>query len=412
MLSAFSFKNILTTALCCTFFATLLGSCNDVPSDVGADFVKDTSIITKVASSTVLPLIEKTSVERIGQIRVNDLVKNIGFNNPTIMAGATPIGQKAYAFLNPGKLADSLKTITEANIISADLVLQPTRYALGDTANQLSLSVFALKEFWKYNDTLENIFPPLLAGKSTHFDENTPVGSFKSDIDRKNDSTPITITISKTLIAGWFVTSDTTTGLALAPNADSKFIQQFRSLTSNFSPAINLRVIYTAPTTQDTVTLLIPMSIHGTFVNAPGAESESDILIQSGTAYRTAIDFDLTSIEPFSSIHSAKFIINLKSSLLSSYPQRVLLVERIANPAGNFNDILASYGVKNDAGQYEFTGLGSRVEKWLRGTSKGRLYIRTESEGENADRLIFHGLNATDSTLRPRIEILYSTRPK
>lgn len=404
------FKKVIGL-LCSTALLCALASCNDAPTAVGSDIVIDSTIITKVASSADLPLIEKITVERIGQVRFGDILKNLGFGNTTILTGGTTTGQKAYAFLNIGRLADSLKNIDAAKIISTTLILQPTKYALGDTASQFSFSVHEMKEKrWNNIDTLESIFTPT-GVKPEYFDEATSVASFKGNVDRTKDSLSVEVSLPNTLTAKWFTTSDSSTGLALAPDAASVYIQQFKALNSDRSSAMNVRIIYTSADGQDT--LLLPVKYHGTFVNAAGAASPSDIIIQNGTAYRTAFDFDLTPIEQNASIHSVKFFLTLDSAVISSNRQRVLLIERIANASGGFNDILAATGTSTDATprKYEFPGLTARIERWLRGTRKGRLYIAMENESETADRITFYNITATDTTLRPRLEILYSTRP-
>ena len=405
-------RNKFSTFLKTVFSITALvfaASCNDAPTEVGSGFVKDTTLVTQLATSENTALLAQTRVERIGRVRLNDLVKNIGFGNPTILVGAAESGQKAYSFVNPGILADSLADITNDQIVSTTLVLPVAGYAFGDTTAEFSFSVHSLKKLWNYADTLETVFP-LSGSTSEYFDENAVVATFKKTINRSSD-TAAELSIPKEIIADWFATRDSSKGFALAPNASSRYIQQFRALTSNLTPAMHIRVAYSRNGTPDT--LKVPLTYYGSFVQSQGPSRPEEILIQSGTSYRTAFDIDLTFIPQLSSIHSARFVLHLKNEQISSRRRRIVLLERIPNSAGNFIDVLASYGVtsEDNPGRYEFTGLSARVEKWLRGERKGKLYIATENESETADRIVFHGMDA-DNTLRPRFEVLYSTRPR
>jgi hypothetical protein len=405
----FSFKNVLKKTLGITSAVIFAAGCNDIPTEIGSDFVQDTSVVTKVANSATQPLITGTSVERIGLVRYNNIIKNIGFGNSTILIGATSDGRQAYTFVNVVKIADSLKSVTESQLLSATLLLTPTTYALGDTLTspELSFTVHALKKQWNIVDTLETIFPQ--TGASDYY-ESTSLSEFKGTVAR-GSAAPVEVNIPKSTLAQWLTSGDSTNGLAIVPSASAAYIQQFKGLNSDLSYAIHIRAIY-SKTEGDLDTALIPLAHYGTFLKAPGA-AENELLVQNGTSYRPVIDFNLSAIEEFASIHSAKFTIYRKSEFITFPRRRLVLVEQAPNAAGNFNDILASYGtlVDSAAGRYEFTGLGSRVEKWMRGDRKGRLYLIMEGESETADRMTFFGMNA-DSTLRPRLEIVYSTRPK
>lgn len=404
-------KSYFSVCLISLIIAILtLTSCNELPTEVGYGFVTDTVEIFALNSMQ------------------NQLIKSQKIYKahvPILNTGAILIGRavdgndeiKASTVLRFSNFPDSNKNVTA--IKSVKVVLTPLRYAYGDsTANVISFDVHELKRVITLETSCDSL-------DDTYIEYSKSLGSFESNEIKYADTIPdIEFNIDSSIVRKWLIDQENSkdtllNGIALVPNDRSTLIRQFSASSINFPnrerPSI---VVYYVNAEGKDDTLSTFSANDFSFVC--GGKDEADFLtIQGGTTYRSDLNFDVTSIPQLAAIHKAELdlTLNASGSKYGNYGlDKAVRADYILDTLEDESLYARIYsGSKlENSNIYRFTDLASAVEVWTRRGGKGTLVIRPEGSSEEqqqVDRLLFYGINHPDSTLRPKLRIIYSKRP-
>jgi hypothetical protein len=407
----------LSSVFVAVFMLSLI-SCNEKLSVVGNTFPPDTLQLTSVITTDSQPLVA-TSVPFAQSSSLS------GFG--VVYIGKTPTVEAIT--LSRLVIPDTLPTIPAENIMSATLEITPTRplYAFGDTAsNQLSFSVVKVKKLWSPRATLDSITPA-----ADYFD-NSALATFTGKIDLKDSTGSIKINFDKSQIAEWIslrnqYKNDTLNyGIAFIPTSGLSVIRRFSSgavgstSTKQFA---TVTVTYKKSLTdakEDTVLLI--SGYDGTFFSTPSpGNSDKSIALQGAVAIKSRVSFDVRVIPKGVAIHLAGLTLTLdpsRSVFGTSGMDSVIYADFIDSSA---NNLLRSYygsRLKDASGKFTdefyFPTLNSAIEGIVRRSGTGSVTIQTRPDQFylRTDKMVFFGPEEPDKSKRPRLTVIYSTRPK
>lgn len=384
-----------------------LSSCNDLPTDLGYNLIQDT-LNVKVITSDDTTIIVGTEIPKYAPSAVNATKILCGNSN----------GIKALSVFRFGNIPDSLSYLKESDIISAELFLFPSRYALGDTLNQnYSFSVKKVEQYWSVSSDWDSISVAGFFGRD--------IASYSGSIPLKDTMEKITINIDKKMIPEWFkLRTDTNAavinwGIALIPDDGSNVVHSFGgegvSATATNSPV--MKIVYTNSNSKiDSVFLYT--GLNASFIKYPKF-NDNDIVIQSGLDVRTNLSFDISMIPQFSGISKMELLLTLDTTksyfgnLKAKTAFRIDFVSDSTGPRGSYY----YYAEKTDtlSNVFKCVSVTSAAELWNRFSGKGKLQIRAvdfESQFQRLDKMVFYGNDCPDPKKRPKVKIIYSTNFK
>jgi hypothetical protein len=385
-----------------------LTSCNDLPSTPGSSFITDT-LTTVILSSADTTLITKAYT---GPVQV--AMTNGGDKASTniFLLGQTPTA-KSTVFIRFNLVPDSVNTLQETEIISASLKLQPLKYTFGDTvSNQLKFTVSKINTVWTPAATTDTLLKGNFLGEQLQ--------SFSGTIPLGDSVNPVRIPLpDKASLHHWLYVDSAKYGFALTPDAGSTVIRQFSLIgigeVSRASAAIEL--VYKRSGSDKIDTVDIPSAFVNTFVESLAPVPDEHLLVQSGALYRSHLFFDMSMIPALATIHKAELVLpwDPTTSLLGTSGAPATLNAYFATDTTLLStDGSHAVGTRRtDVNEYLFPNIGSAIERWMReGRNNGLiLYMPVSSELREVTRLSLYGVNHPDSTKRPRLTIIYSTKP-
>jgi len=336
------------------------------------------------------------------------------------------------SFDEPIKKTDTLdffKDYTINDIISCKIKLVVNKYAFGDSLNPNSLGfkIFRVQNPWYSNTTWDSLM------NENRIDMSRQLGEFNGTIIQSDSMPNIEIDFDKQTFLDWAKIwsdyKDTTIsnkelvwGIALVPSDESSVIRQFSgpyvSGSENFS---KLTVIYLDSLgNQDTLDIVI--SIGKSFYDIPEFDKE-EMAVQGSTSLRGIINFDLSMIPPLSAIHTAQMelTINPEKSVSGNfgYDSTLLAGLPIGMEDSTINTFKNYYSAERNGNTFYFKSITSAVKTWNRQTGddfgKGTIVFFPDgekNEKQQLDKLIFYGINAPDSSLMPKLKIVYSVTQK
>lgn len=392
----------------------LLSSCNDQPSEVGTDIWPDTVTLHSISTSDT-SLFSSTSndTKRFGLFRLGGLL--LGKYE----------GITAITFVRFTNIPDTLNYVTENDIQECTLELTPQRYSYGDTnTNLLEFTVHRINNQWFNQTTWDSIVDP----SKQPFYTSQQFGSF-SGTSTSKDTLPLKVAIDKSIAKKFFdLQSDTNDrktnyGLALVPNGNTNIIRRFstKSLSSaDQSNYVFLRVVFRNQRKNNALdTIVMESGVDASMVNDAAPKNNQNLIVQGSLMNRAKIEFDLSMIPNDAFIHYAQLSFERNE----------------AESKGGTNGIdetigLAYYANPNDASitptrlflaqrtantqTYTFKSIVSLVEQWLRySNGKGIAFLEPEGASKllEIDKVAFYGIQSPDSTKRPSLKIIYSSRP-
>lgn len=399
-------------------FQFLLISCNEQPTELGADMLPDTLEIFSVSSQdTNLIRSSQTLVETYGSILRGRILLGEYDNN----------GEKyeSHVFLRFGLLPNYLGDLNDEDIKSAVLTLTPTWYAFGDTiSNNLSFNIYELLKIYGEDLNWDSVYSA--PGVTDYYDDSRILGNWGGQIELNDTAkTEINIDISPVIINKWLkLRSDTTNkefidGLALIPNTATNVIRQFytNDIQDQSSPVPYITFVYSRNDTLDT--MKIESAVESYVINVPKVP-DNYITLQGSVAYRGDLEIVASMIPAFSAIHVADLELTLNKELSRFSNQGMDSVLRAAFYADTLADSSKSVwryeaGVKEGTLKYYFPRINSFFEVISRREGKGVINLQygrdTYREVRQIDRYVFHGFNDPDTSKRPKIRVIYSPRP-
>ncbi|MBI5325793.1 MAG: hypothetical protein HZB41_11080 [Ignavibacteriae bacterium] len=315
--------------------------------------------------------------------------------------------------------------ISENDIDSVTLTLPLLRYAFGDSTNKygLSFKVYEIQKYWSNKTNWDTLFPSG-SQQTEYFDYSKVLGTFNDSIGQYKDMIPISLQLDKQLIAKWFKLasdtskSDTIWGIALVPDNNSVVVRSLSSQTlTDLRVHPYLRITYKSkPDSVDTLVLTSAIDASVTNSNKP---DENTLTIQGGISSRFKLSFNVDSIPDEAAIHVAQLDLhfNKSASKYGNYNLDSTITARLYSDSTYSTYFDEYFGANDnlDRNVFRFPKITSAVQYWVTHGKKGELVFSSEglnNEYREFDKLVFYGINDPDSTKRPALRIIYSTRPK
>ncbi|NBO71766.1 MAG: hypothetical protein EBU66_12860 [Bacteroidetes bacterium] len=399
-------------------FLILLGfsSCNEQSPIAGSDLHNDTINASVITSDSV-------------QMFLGTSLLN---NKPTasypvdlLLGSAKGYTSSTILRFSPDNLPDS----SGYEILSAQMILQPKRYAFGDTiSNRLAFDVFSIAKPWTPSATIDTF-------QQAGFLESVNHGTFDGSIALRDTMPEVTMDISTSLIKGWFESkvkklkdtsynTQSSYAIALVPKSNSTVIRSFARTkqvvdvatnSKSTDEAISIRVICKKTNATKNDTIVVKTAYHGSFTSDPSKTSDA-IIVNCGTGVYSGLDISLQQLPTGIAIHGAilKLTLDSASSLRGNFPiDSILTAQFVDSSYGNLIREFSGWS-KSGSNIYEFSVVNALVESLLRKSRVGTLKVFPfiDRDRTRLDRLVFHGPKDPDPTKRPSLRIIYSTRPK
>lgn len=402
-------KSALTFFFLIFSLQIFINSCNDLPTELAFNLVYDTVNVYPVTSSEV-NFITSSKINLFRQNRLNTGVLFCGKADNI----------RAMSLIRFGEIPDSLGYVTSDRILSATLTLKPIRYTFGDSVNgSMAFKIYKVQKLWTISVTWDSLMNNDIP--TDYFDLSRELGNWTGRIQLKDTMDPITIDLDKNIIAEWFklhADSLPDYGIGLIPDFTSNIIYSFNEqvagATADLRPKI--KVVYKNKKDEnDSVTFKSAMG--SAFID-DSKPDDNTITIQGSVCYGSQLFFDVSYFPYLSSIHLAELILTLDPS--RSYKGNLPLDSTVSilllSGDSVTSDTLRSYYAQRISGTDKFrvSSMSSAIEIWNRGAKKGYLLFLPEgfiNEFQEFERLTFYGPEEPDSSKKPRLRIIYSTRP-
>lgn len=304
-------------------------------------------------------------------------------------------------------LQGSLPIRDTIQVLSATLRLRAVSW-FGDSTASPGFTLHRIRRGWT---------PAFLDWDSVHtaaFYEETPVrGTYSGPIMR--DSEYVYIQLDTAMVREWFATSTYAAnyGILLVPNAGTTVARGFTpfSILDSAQHYPRLEVISRGVIggVQDTIRDSVGFS---TFVaNINNLNSNPALLYaQAGVVYRSILKFDVSGIPRGATIASAELTLERDpaTSRLNKFTRdTVAAIHVLRDNDLSIFEAQGSYGRRKaeTATTFSFDARHA-VQLWLRQTNYG-LVLRAYDEFNSLDLYTFHGQQAANPTLKPKIKIKY-----
>ncbi|MEN3026748.1 MAG: hypothetical protein ABDH31_03440 [Chlorobiota bacterium] len=401
----FAYKHCHTAGWGVVF--SLLFSCNEPPSPVGAEFLPDTAELKTLSSADTL-LIAAAFTERVQQP-----IFNIG----TLFVGRFQ-DMEARTLLRFTDIPDSLPYVTAADILQATVVLTPERYALGDTsagATHLSFRIAKVLRLWSPKSTWDSLFA---AGDAGTIDPSE-LGRWEGNIPLRDTAEPVRVELNEAgrqLVAEWLrFQADSTLrqqiyGIALLPTLATTAIRAFatQAVGRLERPAPQLQVVYRR---RDNVidTLRLAAGYAGSFISPPQADTTRLLVLQPGVQYAPRLHIRLDALPATAAIHRAELRLwtDTTAYWTSNYGRlRTLTLTPTDSGVPSWIGATATYDATSSS--FISKSLAPILEYWLRRGRQGTLSISLPATDlySRLDRITLE----RSGPRAPLLLILYSAR--
>ncbi|MFN5310741.1 MAG: hypothetical protein ACK5C0_14925 [Candidatus Kapaibacterium sp.] len=391
------------SALFCT--CLMIVGCNDRFSPVGSDFLSDTVGVFTVSTDSAALFTSTKSYHR--KISSNTL-----FNNGVVYIGKSG-DLEAFTLLRMINIPDTLSQLNAADIVSATLKLEPIRYTFGDSAaNMLQFSVVKVTKLWRPTATLDTI-------TQDYFDSKQ-LASFSGTIPLQDSVKAITMDFDKDILLDWFKlrklagNDSAIYGIALRPQSGSTVIRSFSTgvVGNTQRKTSTIEVIYRrANAVLDTV--ILRSGYDASFLSSSIPQTD-DIVIQGGLPLVTELVCDFSSLPPNVAIQKADLVLTFdpSRSLFGNKGTDSILTATYIDSTRN-NLLGTTFGIRTKGtNTFSYPLVSGFVEAGYRGKNKrGTLLLQVYDRIARTDRYVFYGINHPDKTKRPKMTIIYSTRP-
>lgn len=401
-------KNNILRILLALLVITLY-SCNEQPTNIGYSLLYDTIDVFTISNAEKQIIAETENFLLQAQIA----------NNGALFLGVGS-GIKANAILRFGSFPDSIIDAIDYEPFEAKIYMSPSRYTFGDSlTNSFAFTAHKVNQFWDIKSTWDSIFKP--DGTSDKIDARL-LGSFDGDIIQLDSMLDIDFDLELDLIKEWMQNqrdSISNWGIALIASPKTSLIRKFyaQQVSKEYSNA-KLKVLFRRKNNpSDTLELLLSAAVESSFIHSPQTPKE-DIVLQGGTSSRCYFTFDFSSLPQNAGIHKATLELTLDPSRCTVGNNGVdsIITAHIYDPnIEEMDEPLAAYYAERVKGTniFKFEALASAIEYWNRISGKMRFVVLPEGNDlyRELDKLTFYGLNNPDSSLIPKLRIIYSTRP-
>jgi len=277
----------------------------------------------------------------------------------------------------------------------------------GDSDNQFTLSVHLATEDWNESDLTWDSFDQNSVGE-----EMITLTADLTSLEDDTVSRKISFHLPMDLVEIWNDTSRSEENMGMVLLTEEDYILSFHSAEGSNPPTLN---IYSHEDTTVSKSTRYPS--HDTFISQAELIPTSDRLyICDGTAYRTFLYFDVSSIPPEATINQA--LITLTSDQNLSFPDHeesfnlssVIVMDSLWTvPDIAYDSTRVAYGLVDEDTVY--VNITSYVQSWTSGEDSN-FGVMVYGTSERTDLLsrAFYSTTA-DSALCPRLRIYFSLPP-
>ncbi len=406
-------KHLAAIFTAITIIAVIISACNDLPTSISSSLLLDTIAVKPLTSRDTTIITSSNSF--IYRIQI--------FNSGTMFLGKYD-DVKGLAMIRFSEIPDTLGNLTVDDIDSATLYIPLLSYALGDSNNTTSLSfkVYKIIKLWTNETNWDSLFTS--GSISDYFDYSKVIGTFNGTIIQ-NDTAMATLSIplDKNLMIEWFrLQKDTDSaktiyGIALIPDENSNVIRTLSAQTvseNRTHPYISV----TYKLNNNQYTSIMNSAIDASCTNADPPETNS-LTVQGGVSDRFNLTFDLSMIPDEAAIHAAEieFTFDTTGSYAGNFGFDSTLDAKLFYDSTNQTNYIEYYGFRLNptSNIYQFPSITSAIQYFIRHGKKGKLTFMPgtfQTEYRQLDRMKFFNIDAADTTKRPVLRIIYSTRPK
>jgi hypothetical protein len=308
-----------------------------------------------------------------------------------------------------------------AAVFSASLKLRSATWA-GTSGAPFGFTVHRITRAWSpYTVTWDSVgVDPIASG----FCEATPRGTFAGGVGLDSAE----FALDTTMVREWLQTTTPTTtsqfGVILIPSAQTQNgVQGFKEFSdlSTIADLPTLTVIAgnTAGTILDTNSYRVGFDTFvGTDTHPTGPAD--DLIMQGGVHYRSTLSFDVSGIPRGAIINRATLTLaqDVSASRISTFITDPAIASHIPQDSTDLRKLnvedpnAIGRPVSAGASTWKFD-VWNATQSWLRGPNYGLvLRVPSAQEYQSADVYAFYNALAADSSLRPRLSVLYSIKSK
>ncbi len=333
--------------------------------------------------------------------------KYLPMNGPVNLAG-TNGGHEAIMALQftPGQFPqrDTIR------VISAELRLRAVTW-YGNPSGTLSLTAYKILKSWSsFTLTWDSLDVQLNPG---FYEEGIVRGTYTGMV--ATDTESIVISLDTAMVREWLQPSTFTQyGIALVPATGSTFVRGFTPFgvdSIQFQPTLTVIAQNFAGTVQDTNEYALGSDTFAGNVDSLVTATDR-MFVQAGVVYRTKITFDASSIPQGAIVNKAELLLtrDVSASQINKFSADTLVAVHVLTTGtedGTF-ELQGSLATQRSDSSIAFE-IRHAVQIWVNGTNNGILLrANTLSEFSTFDLHVFYGPTASDTAVRPRVQVLYS----
>ena len=455
-------QKLILSILAGIVFGVSFNACNEQPVELGYSLLSDTVSVSSINTSNY-NLVSST-------VAMKTHVSN--WNIGSILLGNYngPEGDTKAVYVSRFYFPEGIETINKEDIVSAKLLMYPQGYSYGDSTSTVSFRAYQINANWQEFEW-EDFFPGGNLLSSPIVDYGKELCSWAGNIAYIDsiDMEAISIDFDYDALLKWhklqlqydsayvqFISdpshegmSDSAIaellsiemepyaewGIALIPDGDFG-IRQFRTdsvgvTVDEWGKRIDtvdhtkIEFVVRRYDTSDVEyldTIFVVPGLDATFADAPPAP-ENRITVQPMIMHYGDLFFDFSQIPATASINSAilELSVDKENTFYGNYgPDSTMMLRYQAYDIDEDQSYISHYG-RLDAEEkwiYRFSSIASDVERILRNpgsdSSSHYLHIIPESFGDalQIDRMSFYGQSDPDPEKRPKLHIIYTTRPE
>jgi hypothetical protein len=293
------------------------------------------------------------------------------------------------------------------NVLSAKLTLRLLSWR-GDSSGTFGFTVHKILASWAQGTATWDSL------SSNSFYESGTRGSYSSTVGP--DTQDITIDLDTALVRSWYVTGNTSYGILLKPSSSCSIIRgihAFDVTPDSVMPKLVVRTQGTRSTTIDTLKYQVGADTYGANVS-PFNTPTNRLFSHAGIVYRSKLWFDVSKL-PAGAIISSATLSLVRDPALSSTsrfttaPQPVVHAGTSAD-SSLFESTSSGGTIKAGTSNTYIFDVRRQTQLWVNGSNFGLILRQPDlNEFGTLDVYSFFSKEAADSTLRPRIEVKYTT---
>ena len=389
----------------CLSLLLFFTACEDHPAEVGSSLITDDDMIKS-------HILEGDDIQFTQEIIETALANSSAYS---ILLGKHKT-EEAVGLLRFLDFPDSLENAT---VISADIVLHPTGYYIGNPST-FGFSIYKITSSWD----ADNLTSMLVDGLSQ---DGNKYGSFSGSI---SDTEAVYVPLSTELVKAWLdikasnAGNNFIQGVMLVPDVSSECVYSFYS---NYSSAYTyeegatypyLRVITELDGERDTIFAISAASSYYGF-SRNFDKNDKNIVMQSGVAYRTKLTFDVSNLPEHIHISNATLTLtldDLNSNIGINSVDSIIAYAKVINPISytsydQYSSVCAGY-ISNGGKKAFDINMTLFLQAWLERKDNNGMEIAHLGELITLDRLSFYSNSALNPNDRPKLKVEYLTLPK